>query len=476
MRKTRIIFMVILVMVMNSVPVYGNTGPVTWHQYPDISLMTIDEDTPVSVLKENLDFDFSEDLDTGFSLAGKVSARYTMKNMDKENILSKMVFPFIQDSGPRNEELVEVLIDGEPIAYKIYYGKNVEEISSDGDFNEKVELEDILESITEKPYVPKNYNYQDKGTLYRIHLEAAQVDPINVEGSFTLKNKNSRILCKGNDSYGFDDTTNDIMVGTWTNNEKTILEIFSFDEDLEIALSGFKYVKDHKKEINDFKFTIEEIEMDLITYYKEFLTTNEMTYSSFQVPEDKNIYYEALDQALINERIITQDHINSYISSPRYVLIAYEVPFEALEERNVEVIYYTMGSMDKTTTVVPTYTYGYFLHPAKYWRDFHNLTITITPSATYPYVLDSNLKLDREGDGTYRGSFETLPKEDFSFMLYEKETITTIDKIKGVAARSRYFFYFIGVPLLALALVIIVGIVTYRITKSKMNPNNKFKL
>lgn len=452
---------------INTVKAYGNTGPVIWSQYPDISLMTIDEDTPVKVIKEDLHFDFSENLAIDYSLLGRVSAQYTMENTNEENMVSRMVFPFIRNLWDRDEDQIEVLIDGEQMAYKIYYGKKVEETSSIDQVYEKVELQDILKSVSDKPYAPKNFDYDEKGILYRIRMNVEQDKDLNVEGYFTLQSSDSRILCKGNNSYGYDNVTNEFSFGTWVNKEEGTMEIFSFDEEIEIDMKGFNYVNSDKKEINDFEYDIEEIEMDFGTYYMDFLSNEEVPYSSFYLPEDKKLYDEALDQVLENERFITIDHINGYLSSPRYVLIAYEVPFDGFEKKTVEVRYQTLGSMDRSKTVEPTYTYEYFLHPAKYWKEFHNLTITITPSSTYPYVLDSNLQLDRESDGVYRGNFETLPEEDFSFILYEKEAITTIDKIESVVDRSRYIFYFVGIPVLGLFVFGILGVLSCKMMKSK---------
>ena len=115
-------------------------------------------------------------------------------------------------------------------------------------------------------------------------------------------------------------------------------------------------------EVKDFTYEIVEEEMSLGAYYREFLSTDEYISGSVFIPEDHNIYYEVLDEALERERLVTVDQISSLLTKPRYVLIAYEVPFEGLEEKEVEVRYAAMGSMDRRETVKPTYTYEYFLH------------------------------------------------------------------------------------------------------------------
>ena len=463
MKKWRTAIFVILALMMSSVFAYGNTGPVTWYQYPGISMITIDEDTPVTVLKEDLHFDFSEEMENDYSLVGQVSAQYKMKNTGNEDIVSRMVFPFIKNLWSRDEDQIEVLLDGSPISYKIYYGENVKQTSVEDGFQETVELEDILKSVTEEKYSPKNYEYEEKGTLYRIHLESGQEEHMHVDASFTLSEHDSRIFVKGNYSYGYDNETNEFVIGTWLDHETRYMDIFSLDEELKLDIRGYENGTTDAVEVTDFTYEIEEIEMDVVTYYHDFLTTDELIYSSVFIPEDKNIYYEVLDQALERERLITGDHISSLLASPRYVLIAYEVPFEAMEEKTVEVRYHTLGSMDKRETVEPTYTYEYFLHPAKYWKDFKDLTIRISPSESYPYVVESNLDLKKEADGTYTGTFETLPEEDLSFTLYDKEAITTMEKIKGTVARNQYLLLFAGFAVLSVLAVVMLGLLIRKI-------------
>lgn len=463
MKKWRVTMFVILAVMMSTVFAYGNSGPVTWYQYPGISMITIDEDTPVSVLKEDLHFDFSEEKQSDFSLVGKVSAQYRMKNTGDESTVSRMVFPFIKNLWSREDDQIEVLLDGSPISYKIYYGENVMQTSVEDGFQETVELRDILNSVTAEKYIPQNFDYEEKGILYRIHLEKGVEEYMHVDASFTLLENDSRIFAKGNNSYGYDNETNEFVIGTWLDNEKLYMDIYSLDEEMEIDVRGYENGTSDAEEVTDFTYEIEEIEMDIVTYYHDFLASDELMYSSVFIPEDKNIYYEVLDQALERERFVTEDHISSLLSSPRYVLIAYEVPFEAMEEKTVEVRYKTLGSMDRRETVEPTYTYEYFLHPAKYWKDFHDLTIKITPSKSYPYVLESNLELRKEDDGSYVGTFETLPEEDLRFTLYDKEEITTMEKIKGTVARNYYLLIFAGFALLSILVFVMLGLVIRRI-------------
>ncbi len=446
MKKGITSLVMVLIVILSGILVYGNSGPVTWFQYPGISMITIDEDTPISVLNEELHFDFSNGEHDDFSLIGEVSAKYRMKNTGEEDINSRMVFPFIKNMWGVEKDQIEVLIDGNPIDYKIHYGDTASSISAYGKFDESIELKDILKSVTDEKYIPKNYGYDERGILYRIHLKSDREESMHVVANFQTESGRSRIIAKGNNSYEYNET-NEFSVGTWLGEEKRIMEIYSFDEDLTINISGYQSGHPEADEVNDFWYEIEEIEIDIEHYLIDFIDADTDEFIGYNVPDDKNVFYKALDQALERERFISEDQIFSLLIASRYVLIAYEVPFEAFEEKTVEIRYPTLGSMDKRKTINPTYTYNYFLHPAKYWKDFQNLTIRITPSKDYPYVLQSNLLLNKETDGTYVGTFDTLPEEDLSFTLYEKEEITSSEKIRNAIDNNKYLLFVVGIAL-----------------------------
>ncbi|MCD4714538.1 MAG: hypothetical protein K8R73_14740, partial [Clostridiales bacterium] len=82
--------------------------------------------------------------------------------------------------------------------------------------------------------------------------------------------------------------------------------------------------------------------------------------------------------------------------------------------------------------------------------------------------------LIKETDGTYVGTFETLPEEDLSFTLYEKEEITTSDKFKNALDKNIYFLIFIGIPLLVILSLVILGLIVRKVVQlHRKNKNLK---
>ncbi|HCW73590.1 MAG TPA: hypothetical protein DHM90_07155, partial [Clostridiaceae bacterium] len=228
-----------------------------------------------------------------------------------------------------------------------------------------------------------------------------------------------------------------------------------------------------KKPVDDIQYEVHEEYMDLATYYRNYVTESEyFPVVGMNTVQEQNLYFEALDRALGEQAVIMEDMITMYLGDPRYAMIVYDVPFEAGEEKTVEVRYLTYGTMDRRETQEPTYTYNYFLQPAARWKGFKNLSVMITPPDDYPFVIESTLPMERLDDGTYSGEFETLPEEDLRFVLYENEEITAMDRAKGTLSNYQYPIYFIGTLLLSF---LVLGVLTMILKKIIIKFINKRK-
>src|SRR5690554_875888 len=82
---------------------FSNSGPTYWEGRPSSQVLSIDQNTPITVEKEDLVFDFSVNDDPktrelygeGYTLGGKVTASYQMHNPTDEPLKIQMAFPFI---------------------------------------------------------------------------------------------------------------------------------------------------------------------------------------------------------------------------------------------------------------------------------------------------------------------------------------------------------------------------------------------
>ena len=143
----------------------------------------------------------------------------------------------------------------------------------------------------------------------------------------------------------------------------------------------------------------------------------------------------------------------------RIFTLVYTVEFPHSSEREVSISYYTSGTMDKTKTVDPLYTFDYILNPAKHWKDFKDLNIKVIAPEKAPHIVKSSIEFTKGENNTYTATLNKLPEDDLSFTLYANEKITLQDRIKGkLNNKFGYFFPFVAnaAALLVVAVIIIV--------------------
>src|SRR5690554_4528392 len=231
MRKRTIWILAVFILFSRLVPVQANSAPVYWEVSPSSSVMVVEVDSPISVLKEILTFDFQKKLDDEFSKKAKVTAQYTMKNTKDQETLSTMVFPYF-GRFMGNEHKGEVLLDGEEVLCTAYYG---EVIRKDGSERERFSLQEVLATIEKEDYLPRNFNLEKKGTLYQVRFKSLDREEFTGRASFTLKN-GEKALAKNLNSYGFSDD-NHYEIGTFVQNENT-MEIFLLGEEIELKTTA----------------------------------------------------------------------------------------------------------------------------------------------------------------------------------------------------------------------------------------------
>jgi type I site-specific restriction-modification system R (restriction) subunit len=164
------------------------------------------------------------------------------------------------------------------------------------------------------------------------------------------------------------------------------------------------------------------------------------------------------------------DELAAQNQTKRVFTLVYNVDFQADSSKNVTVGYKTVGTMDKTKTAKPVYTFDYILNPAKNWSSFGDLDIEIITPKKAPYIVDSSVEMAKENDGHYRASLGSLPEKDLTFSIYEdKKTspITLFDK----AHRS---YGSTGILIIsAVAIIVVIGFVMLIVLSRRKNNTNQ---
>lgn len=468
--------MVLLTAVMAtlSIPVFANSGPVFWQGYPSSDVMSIEENSPIAIKNENLVFDFSDTNGLSYALSGEVTASYEMANPTNETQSVQMAFPFIGKLDNLLAKEIAINADGHELPYDIYIGDVVNSHGSPFQKEEDASFDfaSIIETITDETYKAENFSENEKGKHYLIEVKPTTDQRINFAVDFNFDSEKTKVITTGFNRYEADGVNT--RIAAWCYESRT-LEIFVLGENIDFKINGFTDGELEEK-TDLFNYEILNQEVELKPYLLEYIKKN--THAQSEDPSIKNelynkesynnqlynLYAKSLDQTFSNRGGYSCEYdLIEKENYERILTLVYTVEFPPNSTKEVSVGYRADGTMDKTQTSKPLYTFDYILNPAKNWGGFNNLNIKIITPQQAPYVLTSNIELAREEnednkDGyVYTATLPTLPDEDFSFTIYSAEEITLLDKIQGKLNIS--FGYLAPLVVGAIVIIIIVLII-----------------
>lgn len=438
----------------------ANSGPTFWRGYPSSDVMSIDPDSKISVKGENLLFDFSGSGIEHYSIVGKVTAAYDMVNTTGEKKSVQMAFPFVGELGSLSREDIVITADGSPLPYDIYLGDVVDSHGNPfiEDKSPEYDFSTIVGGITDKPYTGENFSENEMGKLYTIEVIPKADQRINLAADFNLYHEKTRILAYGFNSYSREDEKTRITA--WCD-KTTVLEVFVLGEDIEFNINGYAD-GELKKKTDQFTYDISTKELNIKDYLMEYVKKHSNIKNTGLVSETQlyNLYAKALDKFFTENLGYCHEYdLIAQENFERIITLVYRVEFPPNSEREVSISYRTSGTMDKTKTAEPLYTFNYILNPAKNWSDFKNLNIKIIPPSLAPYIVESNIEFKKDGNA-YTAAFDSLPGEDLSFTLYKNERVTLQDKLQGKLQRNFGYFTPIVKGIAVITIIIIGTIIT----------------
>lgn len=470
------IFVLLVSILLTGSTTYANSGPTFWEGYPSSEILVIDEDSPISVEKEELLFDFTneevKDLG-GYNLASLVTASYTMNNTSKKHQRVQMAFPLISRIRDFDPKHIQIEVDGESIPYQVFIGDLVNQgPNKDGD-SKKWDFSAIVNSISSSPYIPKNYKLDDMGRLYTYDISPPGDEEIFIRISYSYDKNKTKVICKGFNGYHFseDNGTINESLTTWVR-ENESFEVFVLGQDIDLKITAYNDVE-KVEETNAYSLDIKTEELAIGDYLSKEIEvySNDITYMDYIADNQISNQIIKLIDRLMEDRVINLElsEIFSLDESDRFFVLIYDVEFDPQAIREVGVSYISRGTMDRVKTSNPTHTFDYILNPAANWASFKDLNIEVRVPSDYPYIIDSSLDFARKEDGTYQASFASLPEEDLYFTLYHKESLSLLDKIKGTLRNGQDAFK----GIIPFGVGLLVGFLVRRNYKKKKSGKTK---
>lgn len=450
----------------------ANSGPVFWRGYPASEIMAIEGNSPITVKGENLVFDFSEEIDSSHTISGKVTATYEMFNPTNEPQSVQMAFPFVGTLDKFSPNDIVITADDAVLTYDIYVGDVVDNHGDHRQEEKEVSFEfsNIVNNITNNFYTAKHFTGNEKGKLYIIDVNPTTEQRINFSVDFDFDYEKTKILTNRFNRYERNDKKT--RIAAWCYKPET-LEIFVLGEDIDLNINAYTDGElKNKTDLFTYQISIEE--KDVRTYLMNYIKNHTKLGKEGMISETQlyNLYAKSLDNQFSQSLGYSSgDDIMAREYLERIFTLVYTVEFPPNMGKEVSICYIASGTMDKSKTAEPLYTFDYILNPAKNWNDFKNLNIEIIPGKEAPYVIESNIELEKRESGVYTAALANLPEEDLSFTLYANEEITLIDRVEG--GMQNTFGPFTPIVLGAISILIIMMVLlkikNYRHKKTANN-------
>lgn len=437
--------------------VMANSGPVFWKGYPSSEIMSVEENSPIRVEKENLVFDFSDSDHSSHTISGKVTATYKMSNPTNELQSVQMAFPFIGRLDSLAHEDIAITADNHVQPYDIYIGDVVDSHRNplQEDTGTNFNFAGIVRTITHNLYSAKNFTENEKGKLYILEIRPTTDQRINLAVDFNFDYEKTKVFTKGFNRYERDDEKT--KIAAWCYKPET-LEIFVLGEDIDLKING--YTDGELKEKTDlFSYHIAAQEVEVKSYLTEDIKDDIHVKNESMISETQlyNLYAKSLDECFTQmEGYSSKYDLIEQKSYERILTLIYTIEFPQNSEKEVSVSYRASGTMDKTKTAKPLYTLEYILNPAKGWSDFKDLDIKIIAPQEAPYIVKSNIEFAKGKGSVYTANLADLPESDLSFTLYEDEKITLLDKAQGNLRNSFGYITFLAIAFLVIGVIIVV--------------------
>lgn len=400
---------------ISTIVVTANSGPTYWQGTSGAELLSIDEDTPIEVIEENLVFDFREIADEGYTISSWITASYEMHNTSEDIENAMMTFPMMSFN-PINHEDIQITVDGEKVAYELHPHSIYED--------EDREFSNIVGNIQSDYRKDTIFNGSTDGNLWTLNLRTSSSEYKEITLDLIFDPSKTQLLTDGFTSghyeYGHVVIGADLKEGdeayVYFKGEKPAMVL---SENASISVENMSFTDYYNT------YIVSRINRDNEHSEVDYLTTQYNDVSLF------NMLVERLQIYVYNQSsVVDIEQLVAILEGEQIVSANYEVSFEPGQTRTVEVSYKVKASMKNKSyggREDASYTFEYFLSPAKSWLEFGELNVDILIDETLWQIEDSSLTLESVASG-YRQTFQGLPEEDLFIILTRHQTTKSVDE------------------------------------------------
>lgn len=434
---------------------------------------------PFVVEKENLTFNLNEfpsnyyeDKTTFLAYSGSVTAEYTFYNPSEYTVTANLAFPFgetpdygyYRDENDKriygvDAEKYDILVGGEKVDKKVRYT-----YFKGGDFSVEKDLPKICDEYVKDNFfspetVVTEYTYVVGGKNKDGLIDETKYNSVCIAFDYAGDKEKTQIIFPKQSGYQWFKNKK-ARVDAWVENGAEI-KLYVFGKPLDTPIS-FKCYKDGRTKDGDEISGKVELTDTVTTNLKDLINSVCGEKSGMPFISELDLYNasvyslnrrEDYDYGIIsNYGSIFSDDFETYLMR----WYEYEITLEPNERKTNSVTAPIYPSID--TGYSPSKNaYTYYLSPAKTWKSFGSIDITIN---TPYYLSNPSLNGFEKTDGGYKLSLSGLPDEELTFTLSSSENPTRIKSGSGFIVALTIFLsvLFIVIPAVLLAVIIIVVI------------------
>ncbi len=461
MKKLLISILTVAFLSIMTVPVCANSAPSYWEAYPYSEILAIDKSSPITVNKEYLIYDFSrvevEPENFSRTPTAQVTAEYEMSNPTSQSMSVQMAFPLVSSLAKLDISNIKIKVDDVSIPFEIY--PSIDEVNESGSSENGFRYDGFDISRGEVEYPGPNVNRE--GTLYRCSVQTDEEEPLNLEACFNADSQKTRLIGKNFNSVSYTEGESTCLGARFQKDNGREPEILILGEDSGLT---FKVMTEDGKEADPKRYHL-KISSDTVDIETYLLHEVDKSFGDVvEEIDDKqlmSIYMSQIWQQGLDTGYTFLEDVLSSIQMERVITLIYEVDFPADSTRIVRVGYQTDGTMDGRETKTPKYSYTYLLSPAKNWAAFGELNIKIITPKEAPFIINSSINFENNGQYLYSATLDGLPDSELDFTLYKNAKVSFLDKAQKSVQSLNYIVFFLWpfIFIAALAIAVIAVII-----------------
>lgn len=448
---------------------------------PAYEMMLVTDNGGVGVDQESVHFDFSSFSTQDASFSSQITADYQMSNRSGEEKTVSVALPVVTDLLSLQEKEISFQVNGQEHYYSLFAGDTTEQF--DGSLNSLI---NSLNYAQTQGMDLKSDAFWNEGDAYAVTVQPRD-NSFELVVTMNVDLQKCKLVYYGFRACQYDGIRTVRLSATISKDHSVPLGFAVWGEKSGRSQPVISYYTDAKKTTSlpdqGAFFTEQQTDLSRLIWdaIKQYSNANPDNFSDnfslksfYSSPQPYKLVASMIDEALEKENCISlEQNISACYSMERLVFLFYTFPFEKGETKQVSLQYETEGTIDQRSTAQPLYHYEYKMETANKWPFFDQLSLSITPPADAPYVIESDPSFTKQEDGSYLAELSSVPKEDVVFSIHASETISNIKGPNGNSFSVSKIVLYLFLILLGVSIVhFVILILKGRSRKMKHHKND----